>query len=162
MKNGIFLFTLLLFFACKKAEKGNSQKKTETLESISNIVDLNGESVDMSLFAGKKVLVNFWATWCAPCKKEMPDLLEAQKELAKDNYIFLLISDESQAQISEFKKKTNYDFIFLKSTKSNTSLGIYALPTTFIYNEKGVKADEIIGAVEWNSKKMIDKLKNIK
>ncbi len=162
MKNGMFLLVLLLFFACKKAEKGNSQKKTETLESISNIVDLNGESVEMSLFVGKKVLVNFWATWCAPCKKEMPDLLEAQKELAKDNYIFLLISDESQEQISEFKKKTNYDFIFLKSTKSNTSFGIYALPTTFIYNERGVKADEIIGAVQWNSKKMIDKLKNIK
>ena len=162
MKKLIFFFALLLFFACKKAEKGNSQKKTETLESISNIVDLNGESLDMSLFVGKKVLVNFWATWCAPCKKEMPDLSEAQKKLAKDNYIFLLISDESQAQISEFKKKTNYDFIFLKSTKSNTSLGIYALPTTFIYNEKGVKADEIIGAVEWNSKKMIDKLINIK
>ena len=162
MKKVVLVVVLALFFGCKYSEKNNTQKKTETLENISNIVDLNGESVDMSMFIGKKVLVNFWATWCAPCKKEMPDLLEAQKILAKDNYVFLLISDESQSQISEFKKKTNYDFTFLKSKKPASSLGIYALPTTYVYNEKGEKVDKIIGAVEWSSEKMIHKLKNIK
>ncbi|MBL4643166.1 MAG: TlpA family protein disulfide reductase [Flavobacteriaceae bacterium] len=162
MKKVVFVVVFALFFACKDSGKSNSQKKNETLEEISGIVDLNGEPVDMSMFIGKKVLVNFWATWCAPCKKEMPDLLEAQKILTKDNYVFLLISDESQAQILEFKKKTNYDFTFLKSTKPTSSLGIYALPTTFVYTEKGEKVDKIIGAVQWNSEKMINKLKNIK
>lgn len=162
MKKIVFVVVFTLFFACKDSGKSTSQKKVETLESISNIEDLNGETVDMSKYKGKKVLVNFWATWCAPCKKEMPDLLEAQKTLTKDNYVFLLISDESQAQILEFKKKTNYDFTFLKSTKPINSLGIYALPTTFVYTEKGEKAEEIIGAVQWSSEKMINKLKNIK
>ena len=156
MKN--LVFGLLALFLLSASMDGGSK-----IPSV-NLKDVNGNSVNTAELSndGKPIVISFWATWCAPCKKEMPDLLEAQKELAKDNYIFLLISDESQEQISEFKKKTNYDFIFLKSTKSNTSFGIYALPTTFIYNERGVKADEIIGAVQWNSKKMIDKLKNIK
>ena len=155
MKKVIFIAVFVLIVGCKESSKSKPQKKIETLEKISNIVDLNGEPVDVSMFVGKKVLINFWGTWCAPCKREMPDLLEAQKILKKENYIFLLISDESQAQISEFKKKTNYDFTFLKSTKPTTSLGIYALPTTFIYNEKGEKVDKIIGAVHWNSEKMM-------
>jgi len=162
MKKVVFVIGFALFFACKESTKSNNQKKIKTVEDISNLVDLNGESIDMSMYLGKKVLVNFWATWCAPCKKEMPDLLEAQQILKKYNYAFLLISDESKAQISEFKKKTNYDFTFLKSTKPTNSLGVYALPTTFVYNEKGEKVDEIIGAVQWNSEKMILKLKNIK
>ncbi len=162
MKKVVFVIGFALFFACKESTKSNNQKKIKTVEDISNLVDLNGESIDMSMYLGKKVLVNFWATWCAPCKKEMPDLLEAQQILTKYNYVFLLISDESKAQISEFKKRTNYDFTFLKSTKPTNSLGVYALPTTFVYNEKGEKLDEIIGAVQWNSEEMILKLKNIK
>lgn len=162
MKKVILLVVFTMFIGCKESSKSNIQKKADTLDNISNIVDLNGMPVDISMFVGKKVLINFWATWCAPCKKEMPDLLEAQKILKKENYIFLLISDESQAQILDFKKKTNYDFTFLKSTKPTTTLGIYALPTTFVYNEKGEKVDKIIGAVQWSSEKMIGKLKNIK
>ena len=107
------------------------------------------------------VIVKFTATWCGPCIKEMPDLLEAQKILIKDNYVFLLVSDESQEQILEFKKQANYDFTFLKATKTNASLGVYALPTTYIYNEKGQKVDKIIGSVKWDSEEIIAKLKNI-
>jgi len=162
MKKVVFVVVFALFFGCKDSGKNNKIKKIETLENLSNVVDLSGEPVDMSIYKGKKVLVNFWATWCAPCKKEMPDLLKAQKILVKENYVFLLISDESQGRISEFKKKTGYDFTFLKSTKPINSLGIYALPTTFIYNEKGEKVDKIIGTVLWDSEKMIHKLKNIK
>jgi len=162
MKKIVFVFVLTLFLGCKEFSKNKAQKKIETLESISNLVNLKGEPVNLASFKGKKVLVNFWATWCAPCTKEMPDLLKAQDILKKNNYVFLLISDESQEKIVEFKNEMKYGFTFLKSTKTTSSLGIYALPTTFIYNEKGVKAEEIIGAVIWNSKEMIDKLKNIK
>ena len=162
MKKIVFVFVFGLFFGCKDSGKSTSQKKNETLENISDIVDLSGASVHMSKFIGKKVLVNFWATWCAPCKKEMPDLLEAQKTLTKENYVFLLISEESQSQILEFKKKTNYNFTFLRAIKPTSSLGVYALPTTFIYNEKGEKVDKIIGAVQWNSVNILHKLKNIK
>jgi len=154
----LFFIGVIFFFGCKDSKK-SINISNNSIENISYLVDLEGNSYDASSLKGKKVLLNFWATWCGPCKKEMPDLLEAQKILNKENYVFLLVSDESQAQISEFKKKTNYDFTFLKSTKSTASLGVYALPTTYIYNEKGEKVDQIIGSVKWGSEKIISKLK---
>ena len=155
-----FFIAITFFFGCRDSKKSNNISNN-SIENISYLVDLDGNSYDTSKLKGKKVLLNFWATWCGPCIKEMPDLLEAQKILIKENYVFLLVSDESQAQISEFKKKINYDFTFLKATKSTASLGIYALPTTYIYNEKGQKVDKIIGYVKWDSEKIIAKLKNI-
>ena len=149
----------LLILGCKESKK---TKISNGLDSLEYLVDLKGNTFDVSNLIGKKVLINYWATWCAPCKKEMPDLLEAQEILSKENYAFLLVSDESEAQILEFKKQTNYKFTFLRSSQSVSNIGVYALPTTFVYNEKGEKTDEIIGAVKWNSEKMIDKLKNIK
>jgi thiol-disulfide isomerase/thioredoxin len=158
MRKMLFFIGVIFFFGCKDSKK-SINISNNSIENISYLVDLEGNSYDASSLKGKKVLLNFWATWCGPCKKEMPDLLEAQKILNKENYVFLLVSDESQAQISEFKKKTNYDFTFLKSTKSTASLGVYALPTTYIYNEKGEKVDQIIGSVKWGSEKIISKLK---
>jgi thiol-disulfide isomerase/thioredoxin len=161
MRKIFFFIAIASFFGCRDSKK-SINISNNSIENISYLVDLDGNSYNTSKLKGKKVLLNFWATWCGPCKKEMPDLLEAQKILIKENYVLLLVSDESQAQILEFKKKTNYDFTFLKATKSNASLGIYALPTTYIYNEKGQKVDKIIGYVKWDSEKIITKLKNIK
>jgi thiol-disulfide isomerase/thioredoxin len=160
MRKIFFFIAIASFFECRDSKK-SINISDNSIENISYLVDLDGNSYNTSKLKGKKVLLNFWATWCGPCKKEMPDLLEAQKILIKENYVLLLVSDESQAQILEFKKKTNYDFTFLKATKSNASLGIYALPTTYIYNEKGQKVDKIIGYVKWDSEKIIAKLKNI-
>ena len=156
----LFFIAITVFFGCRDSKKSNNISNN-SIENISYLVDLEGNYYNKTKLKGKKVLLNFWATWCGPCIKEMPDLLEAQKILIKDNYVFLLVSDESQEQILEFKKQANYNFTFLKATKTNASLGVYALPTTYIYNEKGQKVDKIIGSVKWDSEEIIAKLKNI-
>ena len=156
----LFFIAITVFFGCRDSKKSNNISNN-SIENISYLVDLEGNSYNKTKLKGKKVLLNFWATWCGPCIKEMPDLLEAQKILIKDNYVFLLVSDESQEQILEFKKQANYNFTFLKATKTNASLGVYALPTTYIYNEKGQKVDKIVGSVKWDSEEIIAKLKNI-
>jgi thiol-disulfide isomerase/thioredoxin len=158
MKKIFFIITFITVLGCKDSQ---NSKVSNMLNNLENLVDLNEEPFDVSNLKGKKVLVNYWATWCAPCKKEMPDLLEAQEILSKENYVFLLVSDESKEQIQEFENKFRYDFTFLRSPESLSNIGIYAMPTTFVFNEKGKKVEEIIGATEWSSKEMITKLKEL-
>lgn len=161
MKQSIVIYCfLLLFISCNTSEKKQKESSSD-IEKLTYLQDLEGNTIDISNYKGKKVLVNYWATWCGPCKKEMPDLLEAQEILEKENYVFLLVSDESLDKIVAFKNATGYNFNFLKSMKSMANQGIYALPTTFVYSEEGKLSDKITGMVLWSSDEMIEKLKSI-
>tara|TARA_R110002073_G_scaffold8207_3_gene45771 strand:- start:52984 stop:53472 length:489 start_codon:yes stop_codon:yes gene_type:complete len=160
MRKIIAVFYLTVFFGCISCHS-KKEKKTdlESNQEKGSYVDLNNKKVDFSSFKGKKVLLNYWATWCKPCIEEMPALLKAQKVLKAHNYVFLLVSDEDIAKISHFKNDKKYNFRFLKSTGSTDALGVYMLPTTFVFNEEGKKAESITGSVLWDSEEMINKLK---
>ena len=91
----------------------------------------------------------------------MPGLKRAEEILENYNYTFLLVSDETISKISKFKNNQNYDFNFLKSIKSNETLGIYSLPTSYVFDEKGNKIETIVGTIAWDSEEIINKLKTL-
>jgi len=126
-----------------------------------SFVDLKNQKVDLTSYKGKKLIINYWATWCKPCIMEMPGLTRAQEILKNYNYTFLLVSDERISKISKFKNDKKYSFNFLKSVGSIERLGIYSLPTTYIFNEKGIKIKTIVGTIVWDSEQMIKKLKTL-
>ncbi|MFS4491831.1 TlpA family protein disulfide reductase [Maribacter sp. 2308TA10-17] len=134
---------------------------TEENEPKSTYEDLEGKPIELSDYKGKRILLNYWATWCKPCIEEMPSMVEAQTLLDKENYVFLFASDQSVAKIKAFQQKRGFDLNFVKFNGSLTSEEITALPATFIYNEKGEKVERMDGATEWNSPEIIQKLKNI-
>ena len=151
---------LVLFLACNPVS--NKSKTVSDLESMNlktSFVDLNNNKIDLTAFKGKRIIINYWATWCRPCIKEMPGLKRAEEILENHNYTFLLVSDEKISKISEFKEQKNFKFNFLKSLESNETLGIYSLPTSYIFNENGEKIETIIGIIAWDSEQIIDKLK---
>ncbi len=158
MKNLFFIMYLFCLLGCKSVIK-NPLSDLESIQIKTSFVDLNDNIVDLTAFKGKKIVINYWATWCGPCLKEMPGLKRAEEALKSYNYTFLLISDESVSKIAEFKKVKNYDFNFLKSIKSNETLGIYSLPTSYIFDEKGNKLETIVGTIAWDSQEIINKLK---
>jgi len=160
IKKLIVVICLFVFFRCDSDITQN--KKLSDIESLqlkASFVDLKNKKVDLTSFKGKKVIINYWATWCSPCIKEMPGMIKAQQVLKDYNYKFLLVSDENISKISKFKNDKKYDFNFLKSVGSNEIFGIYSLPTSYIFNEKGIKIETIVGTVVWDSEKMINKLK---
>jgi|TARA_A100001011_G_scaffold193544_1_gene201993 thiol-disulfide isomerase/thioredoxin len=129
------------------------------LQLKTSLVDLYDNNLDLSVYKKRKIVVNYWATWCAPCIEEMPGIKRAEEILEEFGYTFLLVSDETVDKISKFKNKWNFDFNFVKSTKSFETIGIYAMPTSYIFDENGKLIETIVGAIEWDSEEMINKLK---
>ena len=151
----ILLFTM--FSGCQK--KINTQENSR--ERILQFRDLDGSPVDLASFTGKRVLVNYWAVWCIPCRAEFPSLLEAQEKLQDDNYVFLFPTTDEIEEIMDFQKKKNYPFRYLTFEGSLESRNINVLPSTIIYTTKGEEFKRIIGAQKWDSEEAINLLKQV-
>jgi thiol-disulfide isomerase/thioredoxin len=155
------IFTLFSFilFACNSNITNNNISDLESLQLKSSFFDLEENNLDLSEFNNGKVVISYWATWCAPCIKEMPSIKRAEEILEDYGYTFLLVSDETIDKISNFKNEMNFDLKFLKSNKSFESLGVYAMPTSYIFNEDGKIVETFVGVIEWDSEEIISKLK---
>ena len=147
-------------FSCNSGiTNSKSLSDLDALQLKTSFIDLYEKNFDLSVYQNGKIVVSYWATWCAPCIKEMPGIKRAEEILKEYGYTFLLISDETVDKISKFKNEWNFDFNFLKSTKSFETLGVYAMPTSYIFDENGQIIETIVGAIEWDSEEMINKLK---
>jgi thiol-disulfide isomerase/thioredoxin len=150
---------LILLGSCK--EKIDS--KPEPLKKVQEVefVDMNGDTFMLSAFKGKRILVNYWAPWCIPCKWEFPSLIKAQEKLKDDNYVFLFPTIHEFDQIQEFKTQNGYDIRFLKMDATLAQMNVNVLPTTVIYGTDGELYKQINGALEWDKDEIINMLKEV-
>ena len=154
------LLCYVLFLGCNTGITNNKNvSDLESLQLKTSFVDLYENNLDLSVYKGKRIVINYWATWCGPCIKEIPSIKRAEEILEDYGYIFLLVSDETISKISKFKNDRNFDLNFLKSIESYETLGIYSMPTSYIFDENGKIIETIVGAIEWDSEEMINKLK---
>ena len=154
----IFLITFLFLISCKSNNtKQNRLTDLESLQSKSSFINLSKQEVDLNLFSNKKIILNYWATWCGPCIKEMPDLMIAEKKLKDSDVSLFLVSDEDVSVISKFVDNNPYTLNFLKSNVSNEMLGVYSLPTTILFDNKGNKVETIVGVLDFSDENLINK-----
>ena len=110
MKKIITICCFALLMGCNSSTSQNSNRNNLELNQKKSIyLDLENNEVNLSSFKGKKILINYWATWCGPCIQEMPSLLRAQEQL-KSEYVFLLVSEESTQRISRFISRKKFNF----------------------------------------------------
>ena len=159
----LFLFTIS---ACKNAtETKETNKSTDKISQKGNAIaqlhltDLHDQPIDLEKYKGKTVFINFWATWCKPCREEMPSIQEAMKILKDKKIEFLFASDETTEQIEEFKVAHEYSFNYVK-VGSLSELNIMGLPTTFIFNSNGELIFSEMGYRKWDDEANIDLILN--
>lgn len=116
----------------------NVKVKSEALSTLDiqslEYRNLDNQIVDINKIAnGKHVLVNFWATWCKPCVAEFPLLNEASQKL-KDEFVFIVATDQSTKTINSFAQKNDYNFIYL-NTSNLLANGINPIPQTFVLDK---------------------------
>lgn len=124
------------------------------------IKTLDGKTVKLSDFQGQKVMLNFWATWCPPCKAEMPDMQKFYKEEGEHIQI-LAVNIDPEYDVAGFVKEMMIDFPILldEDDEVMNAYQILTIPTTFFIDEKGIIQNKFMGAM--TLKKMREYLKTM-
>lgn len=121
--------------------------------------DFKVENVALSQLRGQVVVLNFWATWCAPCVQEMPSLVEMQRRLKGKGVTVLAVSmDVDENAYRQFLKNHKVNLLTVRDPggKSNGLYGTVKLPETYVIDRKGVLQRKFMGAVDWTEPEMID------
>ena len=110
------------------------------------LTDLEGKSWSLQGLHGKVVLVNFWATWCPPCRKEMPDLETLYKQFKGQGLLILAISDEDISKVKPFiaEHNTMYPVLLDPGSKVHQMFQVDGIPKSFVYDREGKLAAEAI------------------
>lgn len=126
--------------------------------------DENNKEISLNALKGKVVFINFWATWCGPCRQELPSLHQLKQAFRDNNKIVFLFVDVDGDLVKSkaFMKKHQYDLPLVapKSPIPSNFLG-NAVPTTVIIDKKGRMVGHIEGSMDYNTKEVIKGLKDL-
>ena len=126
-----------------------------------NLMGMDGKTHTLEDLKGKFVLVNFWATWCNPCKVEMPLLEKLHQTLKSEKFTVLgLHVGPGPENIEEFKKLMPISFPIYVDMDLEVNWGVPGLPTTFLMNPEGKLIYRAVGKREFASEEMVNFLKN--
>ena len=128
--------------AMAKLEAADRRRQTADF----TLTDLKGKHWTLRDLRGQVVLVNFWATWCPPCRKEMPDLEALNQQWGQRGLVILAISDEEAAKVEPFiaEHKITYPILLDPGRKVNDLFQVEGIPKTFVYDRNGNLAAQAI------------------
>jgi cytochrome c biogenesis protein CcmG/thiol:disulfide interchange protein DsbE len=116
---------------------------------------VTGRSLSSEVLKDKVIFVNFWASWCQPCKEEMPSIDALYREMAshKDFVMVTVLYKDSPDDAFAYMKTKGYDFPVFVDPDGNVSrdFGVTGVPETYIINKKGVLVKRVIGGLDWNA-----------
>jgi peroxiredoxin len=121
--------------AISKIEADNERRQ----QADFTLTELHGKTWTLKEQLGKVVVVNFWATWCPPCRKEMPDLETLYRQFKDQGLVILAISDEDAGKVGPFiaEQKVTYPILLDPGRKVNELFQIEGIPKTFVYDRSG-------------------------
>ena len=121
--------------------------------------DVSGAVHDLARHRGKVVLVNFWATWCEPCREEMPSIQRLKARLEGKPFVVLAVNvDEPDARVRRFIDETRFDLpVVMDPNKTATrGWGVRILPATFIVGPDGRIRYRLVGDLDWSTDAVVE------
>ncbi len=161
-----FLTIFILFVSTTLANSETNIKNlviNKELKKINNIMFLDTQSNKVSLddYRGKLILINFWASWCAPCKEEMPslDLLQNNKKLENLKIFPINVGQDKIEKAEKFFKDLkikNLEIYFDTSINLTKKFSLRGIPTSILINKEGEEIGRIIGSTNFNDNKFVN------
>ncbi len=112
------------------------------------LMDLDGNEISLSDFNGKVLILNFWATWCPPCREEIPDFVEVYNEYESEDVQFIGVSNEDISTLRSFVEDYNISYpILIDDENIMGKWGISAIPTTFVFDKDGQIISKSVGTM---------------
>lgn len=152
----ILLIAYLSYTALKSnySVKGNESSQSAKAAPDFTVQDGSGKDVKLSDFKGRPVVVNFFASWCPPCKAELPDFEKMYKEYGKSGVVFMMVDltdgqRETKAIAQQFVKSNNYTFPVYYDIKSDAAdtYNISSIPDTLFIDKDGNIVKSYVGAI---------------
>jgi thiol-disulfide isomerase/thioredoxin len=129
-----------------------------------NLLDVNGRPVSLSGYRGKLVLLNFWATWCAPCREEMPSMVQLGRNSGGVGLAVLAINQrENAARVNQFMKTNGLTLTILLDTTGRVAgyYRVYGIPMSYLINGDGEVIGMKSGPMDWNAPKVVEAFRKL-
>ncbi len=164
VKSGLLIF-FMLFALGLNAEPALTPLLDKKPAPALLLTDMDGVKHDIRDYRGRPVIINFWATWCPPCRRELPSMNRAWKKI-KDEGIVMLAVDVGEDEDTIFTFMADYpiDFTVLLDSSGDVTARwpVVGLPTTFVLDRKGRLVYQAIGGREWDNDSLLDKVRALK
>lgn len=162
MKKLIFFITCLFLLSAAQAQDLKPWKGGPTPPLALN--DLNGKPLNLKDYRGKVVMVQFWATYCPPCLKEMPSMMRLKAKLAGKPFVILAVNmGETEKEVKDFLTRVNADFTILMDSdgKALAEWKVFVAPSTFLVDPKGNIRYALQGGAEWDEPEYVSKISGL-
>lgn len=158
----LLMFSLFTVFGCNRDKGGAKPEAGAVSQAVEGsaapdftVKSLAGQDVALASLKGKVVLVNFWATWCPPCKEEIPSMMKLNQQMAGKPFQMLAIAiDEGGKEAVEgFFKKSGLSLPAYLDTDGAVSriYGTTGVPETFVVDKTGIIRKKIVGGMDWSA-----------
>lgn len=164
-KFGVILLLFAAIFAVAACSKQGEPVKPPTKGNPApdfTLKDLSGHDVTLSALRGQVVLLNFWATWCPPCRSEVPSMAGLNSRMAGKPFRMLAVSiDQGAAPAVESlfsTMKVRLPALLDPQSRVADIYGITGVPETFVIDKKGIIVEKVIGPIEWTDPQVVEAL----
>ena len=141
------------------------QTPTADLPAVDfSLKDLSGQDQNLGSYAGKVIFLNFWATWCGPCRAEIPSMEELYLELGNEGFVIIAVnSQEAGEQVAGFVENIGMSFPVLLDTdgRVGAAYSVRAIPTTYIVDPRGYILGRMVGTRDWFTSEIISLVRDL-